>query len=213
MSGFTYNPPNSALDFVHIEDQFLIVNKPSGLLSVPGKTEDLADCLEARLWSEFGDTLLIHRLDMDTSGLMVFARKKSAQRNLNMQFEKRTTDKEYVALVEGHIEADTGQIDQPMQSDWPNRPLQKIDPNGKSAVTFWRVLERDKNTTRVALYPKTGRSHQLRVHMKWLGHPILGDRFYGDPNLHPRLCLHAKQLSFDHPVTQNRVTFQSDTPF
>ena len=152
MSGFTYNPPTSALDIVHIEDQFLIVNKPSGLLSVPGKTEDLADCLEARLWSEFGDTLLIHRLDMDTSGLMVFARKKSAQRNLNLQFEKRTTDKEYVALVEGHIEADTGQIDQPMQSDWPNRPLQKIDPNGKTAVTYWKVLDqRQKHNPRCVI--------------------------------------------------------------
>ncbi len=213
METFTYNPPDTPLEIIHVEDSFLLVNKPAGLLSVPGKSDDLSDCLQSRLWAEFGDTLLVHRLDMDTSGIMIFARKKSAQRDLNRQFENRSTDKRYVALVAGTLEGDSGVIDQPIQVDWPNRPLQKIDPDGKPAVTTWEVLDRSKSQTKVALYPKTGRSHQLRLHMQWLGHPILGDRFYGDANSAPRLCLHAEMLSFDHPLTQKRVTFTAPMPF
>ena len=212
---FKYDPPETPLQVVFQDDTFLVVNKPSGLLSVPGKAEEHRDCLETRVKLEFANSLLVHRLDMDTSGLMIFALTKDAQRNFGRQFEKRVVRKSYLARVEGLLVADSGQVNLPLIVDWPNRPLQKIDhENGKSAETKWTVLGREPDSTPpssvVRLFPKTGRSHQLRVHMLAIGHPILGDRFYGTPegiSASKRLQLHAEALTFIHPATGEWVDF------
>lgn len=200
---FTYNPPQGVLDILHIDDDLILINKPSGLLSVPGKAETHKDSLQTRLKSEHPDSLLVHRLDMATSGIMVFARNKAAQRHLGLQFEKRYIEKTYVTVVAGIVEQDEGEIDLPLIADWPNRPRQKVDFEiGKSALTKWEIAERLSDRTRLYLYPKTGRSHQLRVHMMEIGHPILGDRIYaGDESFKaaPRLLLHAEGLMLRHP--------------
>ncbi|MCP5087326.1 MAG: RluA family pseudouridine synthase, partial [Rhodobacteraceae bacterium] len=158
-----------------------------------------------------------HRLDMDTSGLMVFAMTPDAQRNLGRQFEKRVVEKEYIARVEGVVTEDTGTIDLPLIVDWPNRPLQKVDhEHGKPAQTAWRILERAGDSAVLSLRPKTGRSHQLRVHMREIGHPILGDRFYGSAtgvSAAPRLLLHSYRLDLIHPETGERVAFSAPCPF
>ena len=199
-----YDPPRSPLEILLSDDSIIVVNKPSGLLSVPGKSIEHRDCLETRLRAKLSDSLLVHRLDMDTSGVMIFARTADAQRNLGRQFEKRIIEKTYEACVSGSIKDDVGQIELPLIVDWPNRPLQKVDfDTGKPALTNWKVIERENNTTRVALFPKTGRSHQLRVHMQQIGHTILGDRFYGNDETikaAPRLLLHSKSIRFRHPV-------------
>lgn len=212
-----YNPPMGDLKILMEDEVILLVDKPSGLLSVPGKSEDHKDCLEARVKQYASDTLPIHRLDMDTSGVMIFAKDKNAQRNLGLQFERRKVEKTYVARVDGLIEDEEGLVDLPMIVDWPNRPLQKIDHDtGKPAQTFWKVLENETNVTRVELRPFTGRSHQLRVHMKALGHTILGDRFYGNKriqNLSDRLQLHSETLAFFHPATGERTQVLVNCPF
>ena len=213
---FIYAPPNGPLEVLHRDDDLLVLNKPSGLLSVPGKATEHADCLEHRAKAAFPGALLVHRLDMDTSGVMIFARNKAAQRHLGLQFERRHVEKTYEALVWGQPES-TGEVDLPLMVDWPNRPLQKVDHiTGKQAQTRWAVLARDTSHTRLQLMPKTGRSQQLRVHMLAIGHPILGDRFYAKgPALAaaPRLCLHAKQLEIYHPSGGARVTFEASCPF
>jgi len=213
---FTYAPPTGPLDVVHRDADILVLNKPSGLLSVPGKAVEHADCLELRAKAAFPEALLIHRLDMDTSGLMIFALNKAAQRHLGLQFERRHVAKTYEALVWGQPD-DEGEVDLPLIVDWPNRPLQMVDhARGKPALTRWQVLAREADYARVKLMPKTGRSHQLRVHMLALGHPILGDRFYAKgPALDaaPRLCLHAKQLEIFHPSGGARVAFSVECPF
>ena len=217
MEIFVYDPPTDPLVVLHADDHLLIVDKPSGLLSVPGKAVEHADCVELRTRAAYPEALLVHRLDMDTSGIMVFARTKAAQRHLGMQFEKRGMKKTYVARVDGLIADDTGVVELPLILDWPNRPLQIVDhENGKAAITRWRVLSRDANVTRVELTPETGRTHQLRVHMKAIGHTILGDRFYGtDAQIaaEARLQLHAQQLSLRHPDGGAWHRFQSDPPF
>ncbi|MDB2393987.1 pseudouridine synthase, partial [bacterium] len=196
MKPFVYEPPKTPLDILYIDDDVLVVNKPSGLLTVPGKELKHHDSLELRVKIEYPNSFLIHRLDMDTSGVIIFALSKSTQRSLNLQFEKRIVKKLYEARVFGNITEDNGFIDLPLIVDWPNRPLQKIDAKeGKSALTHWQVLDREGDVTRVALMPETGRTHQLRVHMMSLGHTILGDRFYGNVaeiNLANELQLHAK---------------------
>ena len=197
-----YDPPDTPLAIVHADHEVVLVDKPAGLLSVPGKGADLADCLLTRLRGAFPTALLVHRLDRDTSGIMVFALTPHAQRHLGLQFEKRMTRKVYVARVWGHLAEATGTVDLPLKVDWPNRPLQHVDhEQGRPAVTDWRVVRRGKGETRLRLYPKTGRSHQLRVHMQALGHPILGDPFYaeGPARAHPRMMLHAESLRFRHP--------------
>ena len=213
---FIYAPPTGPLDVVFQDADLLVVNKPSGLLSVPGKAAEHADCLETRVKSAFAEALLVHRLDMDTSGIMVFALNKAAQRHLGLQFERRHTQKTYEALVWGQP-ADSGEVDLPLIVDWPNRPLQMIDAErGKPAHTGWEVIDRDHDFARVHLRPTTGRSHQLRVHMLAVGHPILGDRFYAKgPALlaRPRLCLHALSLSIFHPVGGARHSFGAPCPF
>jgi tRNA pseudouridine32 synthase / 23S rRNA pseudouridine746 synthase len=195
---------------LHIDDHLLVLEKPAGLLSVPGRTEP--DCLAARAQALWPDALVVHRLDQATSGLMVMARGLEAQRRLGLAFEKRRVDKTYVAIVEGRVEADAGSIDLPLICDWPNRPRQIVDrERGKPALTHWRVLARGAAHTRVALHPVTGRSHQLRVHLAALGHPIVGDDLYGHAG--PRLLLHASALSLPHPYDGCPVAFESHPPF
>ncbi|MEM9716030.1 MAG: pseudouridine synthase [Pseudomonadota bacterium] len=194
-----YDPPLGSLKVLRQGAAFLCVEKPSGLLSVPGKDPAHWDCMETRVTAEFPDARIVHRLDMDTSGVMIFALGAAAHRHLGLQFERRVVSKRYLAKVEGEVTAPRGRIDLPLITDWPNRPLQKIcHETGKRSITRFVVLGRGK-TSCVALYPRTGRSHQLRVHMKALGHPILGDRLYGDPASAHRLMLHAERLRFRDP--------------
>lgn len=216
MIEFDYKPPAGPLVMLHSDADILVVDKPSGLLSVPGKLEGRQDCLMARLVSEYPEALLVHRLDCDTSGVMIFARHKTAQGFLGQEFEKRRAAKVYIARVWGRISEDSGRVDLPICADWPNRPRQQIDfVNGRSAITDWQVLERGDTETRIRLSPLTGRSHQLRVHMLSLGHPILGDPIYASgPALgFPRLMLHAEELSLHHPGTRQRVSFTARCPF
>lgn len=211
-----YSPPQDPLVVLHHDHELLLVDKPSGLLSVPGKGEHLADCLIERVLAVFPDALLVHRLDRDTSGVMVFAMTRHAQRHLNLQFEKRQVKKTYVARVFGRIEERQGTVDLPLIVDWPNRPLQHVDhENGKPSVTDWKVVKYEDHATRVRLFPQTGRSHQLRVHMLEIGHPILGDPFYatGDALDAPRLMLHAESLRLSHPDGGKGMTFKAKCPF
>lgn len=212
----TYSPPMDPLVVLHEDAEVLLVDKPSGLLSVPGKGEHLADCLISRVQAAFPQALLVHRLDRDTSGVMIFAMTPYAQRHLGLQFEKRMTRKTYVARVWGVPEQKSGLIDLPLIVDWPNRPLQKVcHETGKPAQTEWKVIKSDDHTARVRLTPKTGRSHQLRVHMLALGHPILGDPFYatGPARDYPRLMLHSEELRFKHPQGGISVKVRAKAPF
>ena len=215
MIEFDYQPPDVPLAILFQDDQVIVADKPAGLLSVPGKLAGRSDCLESRLRAVFWDALLVHRLDCDTSGLMIFARTKAAQGFLGQEFEQRRARKSYVARVLGRVEGDCGRIDLPIGSDWPNRPKQMVDPvNGRAAVTDWQVIGRGDDETRVRLFPLTGRSHQLRVHMLALGHPILGDQIYsGDAARFARLMLHAETLALHHPGTKEWVEFRAACPF
>lgn len=216
MADFTYAPPADPPRVIHADHEILVVDKPAGLLSVPGKGEDKADCLIARLAGPFPEVLLVHRLDLDTSGVMVFALTRYAQRHLGLQFEKRQVKKVYVARLAGRLEPATGTVDLPLIVDWPNRPKQMVDHDrGRPARTDWRVVRATDAETRVRLMPLTGRSHQLRVHMASLGHPILGDPLYaeGEARDHPRLMLHAESLRLRHPDGGRHMTFSAAAPF
>lgn len=216
MVAHDYRPPQDALNILHHDHEILLADKPSGLLSVPGKGEHLSDCLISRIHVVFPDALLVHRLDMDTSGLMIFALTPHAQRNLNRQFEARQIKKTYVARVFGDIADKTGTVDLPLIVDWPNRPLQMVcHDTGKASQTDWRVLRKGAGETRVRLTPETGRTHQLRVHMQAIGHPILGDPFYatGAARDFPRLMLHAETLRLNHPDSGKGIKFIAKTPF
>lgn len=208
-----------ALPLLHADAALLLLRKPSGLLSVPGRGEERADCVAARVQACHPQARVVHRLDMATSGLMVFGLGLEAQRALGRAFEARQVDKRYEAVVAGRVADDQGQVDLPLICDWPNRPRQMVDfERGKPALTHWRVLERDPQGrwTRVALHPITGRSHQLRVHLWSLGHPILGDELYGDAASRaaaPRLLLHACALGLPHPVTGEWLRFEDAAPF
>ena len=213
---FVYNPPDVPLDIVYEDTAIIVANKPAGLLSVPGKNEGRTDCLIARLQAARWDALLVHRLDCDTSGLIIFARTKQAQAFLGAEFEKRRTEKTYIARIWGVPDARDGLIDLPIGPDWYDRPRQMIDhENGRPSQTTWRVIEDDGQTARVELMPKTGRSHQLRVHMQALGHPILGDPIYANGAAldFPRLMLHAQKLALHHPFSQEWVSFTAPAPF
>jgi tRNA pseudouridine32 synthase/23S rRNA pseudouridine746 synthase len=212
------------LDLVYADTGLVVLNKPSGLLAVPGKTSN--ECLSLQVQAEFADALIVHRLDMATSGLMVMARGIAAQRVLNDHFAQRRVHKRYVAVVQGDcrvLESDSGNawqaIDLPIVVDWPNRPLRKIDfETGKPSSTRWRRLAYDaeRNTSCLELEPLTGRSHQLRVHLLAMGHPILGDALYAPPEIaaaSARLLLHATELGFPHPVTGEWISFQCDSGF
>ena len=211
-----YDPPQDPLKVLHEDHEIVVVDKPAGVLSVPGKGAHLADCLLARVQEAFPTALLVHRLDRDTSGVMVFAQTPHAQRHLGLQFEKRQTKKTYVARVWGHLEPKSGTVDLPLIVDWPNRPRQMVcHETGKEAVTDWRVLRHGQEETRVRLMPKTGRSHQLRVHMLALGHPILGDPLYatGAAAAFPRLMLHSEELRLRHPDGGAGMRFRAKAPF
>ena len=212
---FTYAPPSDPLKFIYEDEDLLVVDKPAGLLSVPGR--DLPDSLQTRLKDLDPKSLLVHRLDMATSGLMVFARNKAAQRHLGLQFERRHTTKSYLAYVAGRVDGNSGRINLPLFADWPNRPRQKVDWNwGKSSLTDWEVRDREDTSTRLALHPITGRSHQLRVHCWAVGHPILGDRIYAQDEVFeaaPRLMLHAWKLGLRHPTGGEPIEFESPCPF
>ena len=216
MAILNYCPPMTPyLDIVFQDDDILVLNKPSGLLSVPGKEH--ADCLQARAQKVFPTATVVHRLDMATSGLMVMALNKPAHRHISKQFELRETAKTYQAIVFGLVQKDSGEINLPLICDWPNRPKQMVDhEHGKKALTHWRVLERNNNRTRMELKPVTGRSHQLRVHMLSMQHPILGDGLYAHGQaleMTDRLNLHAMFLSFRHPVSEQTLDFTSQVPF
>ncbi len=197
------------------DDFLLVVNKPEGMLAVPGRGEEKQDCLSARLQKVFPDALIVHRLDMATSGLMVFAHGAEMQRSLSQLFQDRLVVKRYVALVKGELAPAVGEIALPLVCDWPNRPKQKVDHEiGKHSLTRYWALTYDHalDATRVELEPVTGRTHQLRVHLSEIGHPILGDALYGGISA-PRLMLHAASLSFDHPRTGEHLSFTSQVPF
>ena len=207
----------SPIHLLYADDTLLVLDKPSGLLSVPGRGPDKADCLAARAQARYPDALVVHRLDMDTSGLLLMARGAAAQRALSQAFAARAVTKRYVAVVAGRLEApeeDWGIIDLPLIGDWPNRPRQMVDmARGKPSVTRWRVLGYEGETTRVELEPVTGRSHQLRVHLAALGHPILGDPLYAPASKAPRLLLHARALHLAHPVTGAKLAFEAPASF
>jgi tRNA pseudouridine32 synthase/23S rRNA pseudouridine746 synthase len=218
----TPTPASPVIEPLYADDALLVFDKPSGLLAVPGRGADKQDCLSARAQARYPDALIVHRLDMATSGLMVMARSPAAQRELSQAFAAREVRKRYIAVVAGRLEAPPqgwGVIDLPIIVDWPNRPLRIIDHHlGKPSVTRWRVLGYDEagTHTRVELEPVTGRSHQLRIHLRELGHPILGDALYAPPDvqaLSGRLLLHAWSLRFVHPVTGARLAFECAAPF
>ncbi len=212
-------PPHTGLDLAFVDDTFLIVNKPSGLLSVPGRGEKFHDSLASRVMLEFPQALIVHRLDMQTSGLLVMALGPQAHRDLSEQFQKRQVQKRYVALVAGVMATDAGEVALPLITDWPNRPRQKVDwADGKPALTRWQVVERNvqQDTTRLDLEPVTGRSHQLRVHMMSIGHAIVGDPLYASAGVRAqadRLLLHAAELKLQHPRTGEWVQTFSPVPF
>lgn len=196
------------------DDQIIVINKPAGLLSVPGLYNK--DCAVSRLEKEYGELFIIHRLDQDTSGIMVYARNKQALTFIQQQFEKQKTRKVYECLVIGKLRGTNGCVNLPICVDWPNRPLQKIShTDGRYALTRWKRLEQNDTQTRVELYPQTGRSHQLRIHMLNLGHAIVGDPFYAPESAkeNNRLMLHARELDFNHPTTNERMEFKLAAPF
>ena len=208
-----------AVPVLYADDSLVVVDKPAGLLAVPGRGEQRQDCVAARVQCRFPDALVVHRLDQATSGLMVLARGAEAQRTLSRAFAERRVAKHYTAIVGGLLTGAAGTIELPLAADWPNRPRQRVDHTaGKPSQTRWRVMARDeaRGRTRLALEPVTGRSHQLRVHLLALGHPILGDALYGPADAaaaSPRLLLHATGLAFEHPATGAACTFRSGAPF
>ena len=215
----TRDTPPGPVEIIHHDRDFVVVNKPAGLLSVPGSGPERRDSAEVRLKRDFPTLRLVHRLDQDTSGLMVFALNYPAQRNLHRFFRERRITKHYQALVQGLVDHDEGEIELPLGPDWPNRPRQKIDHDtGKRAHTLFRVLERDSvsNRTRVLLIPVTGRTHQLRLHMQALGHPIPGCDLYAPRAVlesSERLLLHACGLGFPHPDNEASRWFSCEPPF
>ena len=227
------------LDLIYRDESLIAVNKPAGLLAVPGRGAGKQDCLVTRVQKEFPDALVVHRLDMATSGLMLFARNAEMQRHLSYLFRERLIAKRYVAVVSGRLERSCGEIDLPLICDWPNRPRQKVDfASGKPSLTRYRMLKYEKavrvelveafpannrspfdglranglvEATRLELEPITGRTHQLRVHLAAIGHPILGDALYGEEA--GRLLLHASALSFTHPLSAEPLSLASEPPF
>ncbi|QBH98795.1 bifunctional tRNA pseudouridine(32) synthase/23S rRNA pseudouridine(746) synthase RluA [Limnobaculum zhutongyuii] len=214
-----YHPSQDPWLYILYQDEhIMVVNKPSGLLSVPGKAPEHHDSIMARIQRDFPAAESVHRLDMATSGVMVVALNKAAERELKRQFREREPKKSYIARVWGHLEKDEGLIDLPLICDWPNRPKQKVCyDTGKSAQTEYQVMSRDDDgSTRVKLMPITGRSHQLRVHMLEMGHPILGDKFYAHPEakaMASRLQLHAQELCIHHPAFDGPMHFKCEPDF
>ena len=215
MAALSESPGREGLVFV--DEHLVVMDKPSGLLAVPGRGEDKQDCLSARAQRLWPDALIVHRLDMATSGLVLMGRGLHMQRVLSRAFEQRAVAKRYEAVVAGRVEGDEGVIELPLARDWPNRPRQKVDrEQGRASLTRWRVLARGDDSTRLALEPVTGRTHQLRVHLQAIGHPILGDALYAPPAVQAaavRLALHASELALAHPATGEPLAFSSPPPF
>lgn len=211
--------PPSAIALRFVDDDLLVVDKPAGLLAVPGRGDDKLDCMSERVRACWPDALVVHRLDMATSGLMLFARGAAMQRVLGRAFESRQIGKRYVACVDGRLAAPQGLIDLPIMADWPRRPLQKIDPpHGKPSCTRWQALDFDERwqASRVELEPVSGRTHQLRVHLAAIGHPMLGDALYAPQPVYaraPRLLLHASELRLRHPRHGGTLRLVSPVPF
>ncbi|MBT9501855.1 MAG: RluA family pseudouridine synthase [Burkholderiaceae bacterium] len=210
----------TTMEILHADDSLILCDKPAGLLAVPGRGPTKQDCLISRVQGLHPDALIVHRLDMATSGLLLLARGAEMQRRLSQDFAERRVQKRYVAVVHGLLAepgSDWALIDLPVGADWPNRPRQQVCPvNGKPSQTRYRCIAQDlrAQTSRVELEPITGRTHQLRVHLLALGHPIIGDALYADQqDMAPRLCLHATELAFHHPVTGVALQFSSATPF
>ncbi|KRC01044.1 RNA pseudouridine synthase [Hydrogenophaga sp. Root209] len=212
------------LQTIHEDPHFLVLEKPEGLLAVPGRGPDKQDCLSTRAQARWPDALVVHRLDMATSGLVVMARGIEAQRTLSLAFEERRVHKRYTAVVAGELvntQPDNGwnTINLPLMADWSNRPMQKVDhEQGKPSITRWRIAPGHTvpGTTRLELEPVTGRTHQLRVHLQALGHPMVGDALYAAPDQHAmanRLLLHAHWLSLPHPLDGQTIEFHSPCPF
>jgi tRNA pseudouridine32 synthase/23S rRNA pseudouridine746 synthase len=213
-----YSPPTDPyLTFLYRDEDILVLDKPAELLTVPGKAIEHRDSLQIRVQRVYPTASIVHRLDMATSGIIIMALNKPAHVHISRQFENRQTSKTYFARVYGHVENESGEIDLPLICDWPNRPKQMVDhERGKPSQTHWQVIKRDKHSTLMELSPITGRSHQLRVHMLALGHPILGDRLYANQEakaLSPRLCLHAQMHEFTHPVSGETLRFESPHSF
>ncbi len=209
-----YTPPDTPLSVLHEDYEVLAVDKPEGLLSVPGKGAHLSDCLLSRVQAAFPTALLVHRLDRDTSGVMMFALTPHAQRFLSKEFEDRRARKTYVARVAGRLEPKIGAVDLPLIVDWPNRPLQMVcHDTGKPSLTEYRVLKAAEDESRVRLWPRSGRTHQLRVHMLALGHPILGDPLYAPDAAFSRMMLHAEELRINHPESGRGMSFRAKAPF
>ncbi|HCM05241.1 MAG TPA: RNA pseudouridine synthase [Oceanospirillales bacterium] len=207
----------NSVNILFSDNEIIIVDKAPGILSVPGRGPEKLDSVSHRLSLQFPEIHIVHRLDMATSGIMVFARNKEALRSLQQQFQNRQTEKSYQAIIAGHLTPTQGAINLPMRCDWPNRPKQMVCYEfGKKSLTRWRVMEYIAENTRVELLPFTGRSHQLRIHCDALGHPILGDNLYGTTQSQTateQLCLHAQSLTFTHPSSEERLTFSSSAPF
>lgn len=204
----------SRFELVFQDESLLIASKPAGQLAVPGRGAGKQDCLSVRIREIFTDALVVHRLDMATSGLMVFARGEAMQRRLSMMFQQREIEKRYVAVCAGQMEQDSGEIALPLAIDWPNRPKCKVDLiHGKPSLTRFRVLDISETRSRLALEPVTGRTHQLRLHLAAIGYPILGDALYGDAHSAPRLLLHACALAFRHPGSGESLRFEHAAPF
>jgi len=210
-----YDPPlEPRLTIIHEDRDMVVVIKPSGLLSVPGRTPELFDSVLSRVREIHPAAQAVHRLDLGTSGVLVVATRRKAETILRQQFQNRLTRKLYLARVQGVMSEDSGQVDLPLICDWPNRPMKMVcHDTGKPAQTDYQVLERDGESTLVLLRPHTGRSHQLRVHMASLGHPILGDNLYGEARPGERLLLHASQLGLYHPYSGEWTTFHAPCDF
>lgn len=218
MALLNYNPPTQPyLTIVYQDNDILVLDKPSELLTVPGKALEHKDSLELRAKRVFPTATVVHRLDMATSGIIVMALNKDSHRHLSKQFEQRQTSKMYKARVYGKLEKTSGEVDLPLICDWPNRPKQMVDfERGKASQTLYQVIATEQNATVVELTPITGRSHQLRVHMLSIGHPILGDRLYAHTEalaMAPRLQLHACRLGLTHPATEDKLVFESPCEF
>ena len=218
MEKYTHHIPPPCQEqptILHVDEHLLVVNKPAGLLSVPGRF--IKDCVLSRMKQLYPGVVIVHRLDLDTSGILVLSRSKLATSDINRQFRQRSINKQYLALVYGNMASDSGEIDYPIAPDPDKRPKQRIDGiTGKPALTRYEVVKRASNYTRVLLQPVTGRSHQLRIHLAHIGHPILGCDLYARAaalNAAPRLCLHAKKLSLHHPATGEPVTFECAETF
>ncbi len=200
-----------------MDDFLLVVDKVSGLLSVPGRGEHKRDSVVVRVQQRYPEALVVHRLDMETSGVLLLARSRKMQRELSLLFQQRKIEKRYLALVTGKLPKYSGTIDKPLAADWPRRPRQKVDfTHGKPSITHYKVLQyhRNDNTSRLELRPITGRSHQLRVHLQSIGHPIVGDKLYANDHAHAsRLMLHALSLAFEHPATKQRLRLQCPAGF